>query len=196
MKKNITLLLSLVLGVFSIVSCEETMEEPEFGNWKQRNDRFIDSIAQVARANDDGSWRVFLGESIDTLETANDYYVYCKVLESGSATEHPNYNDTILANYRGHLIPSRSYSEGYVFDETYKGVFDPEVDVPMKLNLSGCVRGWITAVEEMVKGDTWRVYVPYELGYGAESRNSIPAYSTLIFDINLVDFAPVGTPIK
>ena len=196
MKKNLILLLSFVIGLLSLASCEETMEAPEYDNWQQRNNIFIDSIAEVARANDDGSWRVFLGESVDTLETANDFYVYCKVLESGSGTAHPNYNDTILANYRGRLIPSRSYSNGYVFDETYNGVFDAEVDVPMKLDLAGCVRGWITAVEEMVKGDTWRVYIPYELGYGAESKGTIPAYSTLIFDINLVDFAPVGTILK
>ena len=136
MKKNLILLLSFVIGLLSLASCEETMEAPEYDNWQQRNNIFIDSIAEVARANDDGSWRVFLGESVDTLETANDFYVYCKVLESGSGTAHPNYNDTILANYRGRLIPSRSYSNGYVFDETYNGVFDAEVDVPMKLFLN------------------------------------------------------------
>lgn len=196
MKKYLVSLLSVLLALVLFANCEETKELPEFDNWKQKNSLFIDSIANVARANADGDWRVYIAEGCDTLETANEYFVYCKILESGSGTVHPNYNDTILANYRGRLIPSRSYPNGYVFDETFSGELDPEVDVPLKLDLSGCVRGWITAVENMVKGDLWRIYIPSELGYGEESRTNIPAYSTLIFEINLVDFSPVGTPIK
>jgi FKBP-type peptidyl-prolyl cis-trans isomerase FklB len=45
----------------------------------------------------------------------------------------------------------------------------------------------------MVKGDVWRVYVPSELGYGATDQSAVPAHSTLVFDINLVDFSKMGS---
>ena len=85
MKKNLILLLSFVIGLLSLASCEETMEAPEYDNWQQRNNIFIDSIAEVARANDDGSWRVFLGESVDTLETANDFTSIARCLRVAAA---------------------------------------------------------------------------------------------------------------
>jgi len=40
----------------------------------------------------------------------------------------------------------------------------------------------------MHKGDCWRVYIPYQLGYGSQTKNAIPAYSTMIFDLILIDY--------
>ena len=203
MKKVFKLLLLLPLMLTAIVACEETEEAGEFDNWAYRNSEYIDSIAQVARANADGDWKVFLAFGMnDTLQWGDEYYVYCQVLRSGDGTESPSYSDTVLVNYRGRLIPTKTYPDGAVFDESYRGQLDPEVNVPQKLNLSGCVRGWTTAMLHMVKGrtratgDVWRIYVPAALGY--ENRNDIsavPENSTLIFDINLVDFYPIGTPV-
>ena len=45
----------------------------------------------------------------------------------------------------------------------------------------------------MHRGDYWRVYIPYQLGYGAVKNGTIPAYSTLIFELALIDFSPAGT---
>lgn len=203
MKKLFRLLLLLPMLLTAVVACEETEEAGEFDNWAARNVAYIDSIAQVARENADGDWKVFLAYGMnDTLQWGNQYHVYCKVLRRGDGTESPSYSDTVLVNYRGRLIPTKTYPDGAIFDESYRGQLDPEVNVPQKLNLSGCVRGWTTAMLHMVKGltpatgDVWRIYVPATLGY--EDRNdlsAIPENSTLIFDLNLVDFYPIGTPV-
>ena len=186
-------MLLLLMAAFAFVSCDETDEAGEFDNWKLRNISYIDSIANVARTNAGGDWKIFLAYGlVDTVKWSNEYFVYCQVLESGDGTSMPHYNDTVKVNYRGRLIPTRNYPNGYVFDQSYRGELDPEVNVPAVLNLAGCVRGWTTAMTEMVKGDIWRVYIPYELGYGESDYSAIPAYSTLIFDMNLVDFKQVG----
>ena len=186
-------LLLLLMAAFAFASCDETDEAGEFDNWKLRNISYIDSIANVARTNAGGDWKIFLAYGlVDTVKWSNEYFVYCQVLESGDGTSMPHYNDTVKVNYRGRLIPTRNYPNGYVFDQSYRGELDPEVNVPAVLNLAGCVRGWTTAMTEMVKGDIWRVYIPYELGYGESDYSAIPAYSTLIFDMNLVDFKQVG----
>ena len=192
--------LFLLVAFIGLVSCDETEEAGEYDNWAARNVAFIDSIATVARANESGDWKVFLAYGInDTLQWDNQYYVYCNVIRRGDGTESPGYSDTVLVNYRGRFIPTKTYPDGNIFDESYLGQLESEVDVPQKLNLSGCVRGWTTAMMHMVKGktrDVWRIYVPSTLGY--ENRtdvSGIPAYSTLIFDLNLVDFYPIGTPV-
>ncbi|MBQ7361021.1 MAG: FKBP-type peptidyl-prolyl cis-trans isomerase [Bacteroidaceae bacterium] len=203
MKKNIKLLLMLPLLLMGIVACDETEEAGEYDNWEVRNVAFIDSIAEVARANASGDWKVFLSYDVNgEMEWDNQYYVYCQVLRQSDGAESPAFTDTVLVNYRGRLIPSKTYPNGAIFDESYLGQLDPEVNVPQKLNLSGCVRGWITAMLHMTKGETlatgdvWRVYIPSTLGYANRTDvSSIPEGSTLIFDLNLVDFFPVGTPV-
>lgn len=193
----------MFVTLLGLASCDETKENGEYDNWAVRNVAFIDSIATVARANESGDWKIFLAYGLnDTLQWDNQYYVYCNVIRRGDGTESPGYSDTVLVNYRGRLIPSKTYPDGNIFDESYLGQLDPEVDVPQKLNLSGCVRGWTTAMMRMVKGktratgDVWRIYVPATLGYeGRDDVSLIPAYSTLVFDLNLVDFYPIGTPV-
>ena len=175
--------------LFGLTSCEESDEAGEFDNWQQRNTQFIDSIAAVARANAYDDWKVFLAQGLDTAKVwDNEYYVYCRVVEEGSGSVHPLYTDSVVINYSGRLIPSATYKDGYIFDSSYSGELNPAFNVPVTLPLSGTVEGFCTAVQQMTDGDIWEVYIPYQLGYGAKGSSGIPAYSTLIFDINLVSF--------
>lgn len=201
--------LFLFVALMGLVSCDETEEVGEYDNWAARNVAFIDSIADVAHTDESGEWKIFLVDGVDPLKVLqrndkNQYYVYCNVIRESDGVETPDYSDTVLVNYRGRLIPSRTYPDGRIFDESYYGQLAPEINVPQKMNVSGVsiLRGWTAAVSHMRKGmtlasgDVWRVYIPSTLGYeGSTSVSGIPAYSTLIFDINLVDISPVGTPV-
>lgn len=201
--KNFKLLSLLALMLFAFTSCEETEETPEFGNWEKRNEQYLDSIATVARANADGAWKVFLADGLDgSKEWGNEYYVYCNVLQAGDGTVSPAYTDTVLVNYSGRLIPSKSYPKGFEFDASYSGELDPAFDVPVKFPLAGTISGFSTAIQHMVAGttnttgDIWKVYISSELGYGSAEQSGIPASSTLVFDINLVSFTPTGVPFS
>lgn len=190
MNRSLRILLSLTLSVlFGLTSCDESTEVGEFDNWQERNALFVDSIAAVARANTYGDWRVYLADGLDTAKVwGNEYYVYCQVLEEGSGAAHPLFTDSVVINYAGRLIPSATYPDGYLFDSNYRGELNPSFNVPSTLPLSGTVTGFYTAIQNMVDGDIWKVYIPYLLGYGVEGTSGIPGYSTLIFDINLVSF--------
>ena len=190
MKKSILWLVSvLFLLPLTITSCEENdgLVNP-YGNWKERNQHFIDSIADVAYANPD-EWKIIhtyqFPEPTDPLASkfVKDY-VYCKVLESGDGIS-PFYTDTVSANYRGQLIP---LLEGTVvtFDQSYQGELNKDVAIPRSFALNGVIPGWTTALQHMHEGDYWKVYIPSELGYGLVGSDNIPGYSTLIFDVHLV----------
>ena len=188
--KSIRILFTLTLSVlFGLTSCEETTEVGEFDNWQQRNTQYVDSIAAEARANTYGDWKIFLEDGLDpSKKWSNGHYVYCQVLEKGTGAEHPCSTDSVFVNYSGRLIPSNTYRDGYQFDSSYKGELNPSFNVPVGMPLSGTVSGFSLAVQHMVDGDVWKVYIPYQLGYGENASASIPAYSTLIFDINLISF--------
>ena len=182
-----------VAGSLLFTSCEETAVVDEYANWQERNIAFIDSVAKVAEENADGKWRKILSFKLNEtdkdgniVEWDNEDYIYCHVESEGTGTRHPLFTDTVSVNYRGRLIPTASYPEGYVFDQSYKGVLNPAINVPTQFSVGGVIVGWSTALQHMVTGDIWRVYIPADLAYGSSKQSSIPAYSALVFDINLV----------
>ena len=189
--KEFRILFALMLGaLLGFTSCEENDSVGEFDNWQARNVQFVDSIAVVARANADGRWKVILADGLDESKVwDNKYYVYCYSLQNGDGTESPRYTDYVSVNYRGFLMPTAKHPQGYIFDSSYEGELDPSFDVPSSFLLGSTVQGFSTAVQHMVKGDTWKVYIPANLGYGSFVTGYIPAYSALVFDINLVDFS-------
>lgn len=190
--KLISLLCIATIGSL-FASCEETAVVDEYANWQERNIAFIDSVAKVAEENADGKWLKILSFNLNetdkegnTVEWDNEDYIYCHVESEGTGTSHPLFTDTVSVNYRGRLIPTTSYPKGYVFDQSYKGDLNPAINNPARFNVGGVIVGWSTALQHMVTGDIWRVYIPAPLAYGAKAQSSIPAHSALVFDINLV----------
>lgn len=191
---SIALPLGMSMGSLSLASCEETPEVDEYANWQERNTEYIDSIAAVARTNADGKWLRILSFKLNETDIngnpaayGNEDYIYCYIEEEGDGMVSPLYTDMVSVNYRGRLIPSLAYPEGKVFDESYKGAYNPEQNVPEKFNVDELIVGWGTALMRMTIGDRWRVYIPATLGYGSKEKGGIPAYSTLVFDMDLVE---------
>ena len=173
----------LLSSSFFIASCsEETETEGEWDNWQARNDAVIDQWAT------NSSYHKIKTYTKDPNSTGkNSDYIYVEVLESGSGTESPLYTDTVRVAYRGRLIPTKSYVEGYIFDETYVGDFNWTTAGVANFTASAMIDGFTTALMNMHKGDYWRVYIPYQLGYGTTATNSIKGYSNLVFEIAMYD---------
>jgi FKBP-type peptidyl-prolyl cis-trans isomerase FklB len=178
------ILLSVILfplmGMVSSCS-SETEVESEWHDWQARND------AATAQWAADNSLKKIKCYSKDPSVTGkNSDYIYVKVLEQGSGTESPLFTDTVRVAFQGRLIPSATYSKGFMFTYTYLGDFDWRT-----IGTSDGVTwrdGFYTAVQNMHIGDRWLVHIPYDLMYGAGSDTGYPAYSNMVFDIALVDF--------
>lgn len=195
MNKSILWLIGLLFSVSCvIVSCSETDGAADpYTNWEERNQIYLDSISRVARANQGvevGQWRILhtykFNPPIGALDVDVNDYVYCKVLERGTGAVSPIFTDTVSTHYRGKLIPLYDGSE-MVFDQSFRGELDQDVAESVEFTVGGVIEGWTTALQHMVEGDRWQVYIPYNLAYGPSGSSSIPGYSTLIFDMALVD---------
>ncbi len=188
--------LYLLLLVCSFTSCKEEDDKvEEFPNWAAQNDAyFAQLVADVQAKKNEGSttWDLFASYTKPASNYSYKYsdYVVVEKLENGSATTSPIQTDTVQVHYVGRLIPSADKYKtiGMQFDATYNGSFDPAVASPAKLVVGKVISGFGTAMMHMHKGDHWRVYVPYQLGYGTNASGSIPGGSTLIFDVRLADF--------
>ena len=176
---------------FAVSACEETDGTVDpYQDWEERNARYIDSIASVARANQGEAvrqWKIihtykYPQQGITMGDV--DEYVYCKVLEVGNG-DTPLYTDSVSVHYRGWLIPLYD-GQIVTFDQSYQGALNEDEAVPVSFVTSGLVTGWTTALQEMKVGDRWELYVPQELGYGESGYGSVPEFATLIFDMKLV----------
>ena len=182
---NIKHYIFVCLSLLALASCSEkddTVEE--YADWQNKNEQYFET-AYLAHDYDFTLRKYSLGESATAAHTD---YVLVKVLQEGSGASSPYQTDSVTVHYRGHLIPSTTYTEGYEFDKSYTGTFDEELSVPSQFAVSAVVAGFSTALQRMHRGDYWRVVIPYQLGYGTTDNSSIPAYSTLIFEMKLVDF--------
>ena len=87
----------------------------------------------------------------------------------------PAATDTVRVHYTGKLI------DGTVFDSSV------ERGQPAEFPVNGVIRGWVEALQLMPVGSKWRLYIPQELAYGSQGAGaSIPPFSTLIFDVELL----------
>lgn len=75
--------------------------------------------------------------------------------------------------------------EGRLLDGT---IFDRNEDRPVTFKLSDMIPGWQEGIQLMQIGEQTRLFIPSELAYGDRKVGIIPAGSTLVFDIKLVDF--------
>ena len=70
--------------------------------------------------------------------------------------------------------------DGTVFDSSI------ERNEPIVFGVTQVIAGWTEALKLMPVGSKWKLYVPYNLAYGAEDRGEIKPFSTLIFDVELI----------
>ncbi|OLY92237.1 FKBP-type peptidyl-prolyl cis-trans isomerase FklB [Cnuella takakiae] len=97
-----------------------------------------------------------------------------EVITQGTGTK-PTETDTVKVNYVGTLI------NGQEFDNSYKR------GEPISFPLNGVIRGWTEGVQLMSTGSKYRFFIPYQLGYGTNEAGAIPAGSTLIFEVELLE---------
>ncbi len=95
----------------------------------------------------------------------------------------PAATDTVKVNYTGTLV------DGTVFDSSVKS------GQPVEFPLTQVIPAWTEGIQKINKGGKIKLYVPASLAYGDEGRPNIPPGSTLIFDVELLEFkATPATP--
>jgi FKBP-type peptidyl-prolyl cis-trans isomerase FklB len=100
-----------------------------------------------------------------------------EVIEAGDASsDKPQHQSKVRVHYHGTFI------DGRTFDSSY------ERGQPAEFPVGGVISGWTEALQLMNVGAKWKLYIPYNLAYGAQgSPGGIPPYSTLVFDVELLD---------
>jgi len=109
-------------------------------------------------------------EGVVVLESGLQY----KIIKAGKGAL-PTSSDIVKVNYRGTLI------DGTEFDSSYKR------NEPAEFGVTQVIKGWTDALLMMPVGSKWELYVPQDLAYGNADRGLIKPFSTLIFEVELLE---------
>lgn len=110
-------------------------------------------------------------EGVVTLPSGLQY----KVLTEGNGKK-PKATDKVKCHYEGMLI------DGTLFDSSIQR------GEPATFPLNGVIAGWTEGLQLMAEGSKYRLFIPYNLGYGERGAGaSIPPYAALVFDVELIE---------
>ena len=116
-------------------------------------------------------------KGVITTPSGLEYFV----VKSGPATgPHPTAQDSATFDYEVKLL------NGQVIDSSYAR------GEPLTGKVGEFVPGFSEALELMRPGDEWIVWVPPQLGYGANDKGPIPGNSVLRFRLALHSIAPAA----
>ena len=203
----------LVCPLLILASCRSSVEVDDTRHdWQARNAQWFaekyDS-AQVAIAaakaaypagNDwqqHCDWRILrtLLKSPDAVGATTDNVV-CKIVRRGEGDISSAYTDSVRLYYRAWLMDDNypdSKTDLTIFSQSYYGDFDEKTAAPVAMATSSVVEGFMTALQYMVKGDDWLIYIPQELGYKETESDAVPAYSTLLYRVRIERVHKSGT---
>lgn len=216
--KYLSLCFVLALGMMSCSESDGTWDP--YANWQERNAAWFEQVSDSARTaiaiakaqygdewEEHCEWRRF-----KSLQKAADYdtkratdsvcvHILKRGTREGEAVS-PYYSDTIRANYRLFLMPTEYEAadgtlcmEAKVADQTYYGAYNAMVAAPAILAVASTVEGFSTALQYMVPGDEWLVYIPQQMGYGEKAQTNLPAYSTLQFHLCMMTVYRAGSGV-
>lgn len=142
----------------------KSMHDKEVARLEQKNQKIIEDGNRFLDEN-----RVKSG--VQTTDSGLQY----EILSTGNGIV-PKATDTVKVHYVGKLL------DGTVFDSSV------DRGEPAQFPVNGVIKGWVEALQMMPVGSKWRVYIPHALAYGSQGAgSSIPPFSTLIFDVELLD---------
>lgn len=186
--KTLRKLLAYTMATVVIVlsSCGEDDPFEKYRDWKAENEAFMQKLEEQYKKEGGAG-------SLKRIKSDNypKHPIYYKVVEE-KATDYsnPKYTDFVRVFYKGTDIHNK------FFDGNFKGknpiVGNSDVNNgdsrSSVFQLNEFIVGWKEVLSKMKKGDRWIIYVPWQYGYGSQITENVQPFSTLIFDITLIDF--------
>lgn len=131
------------------------------------------------------SCRVFQKKQNKTMIQKTASGLQYQIIKEGKGGQ-PKNGDLVLVHYVGKL------TNDTVFDSSR----ERNQPISFKLGDGQVIKGWDEGIALLHKGDKAIFTIPAELGYGAQAVGTIPANSTLIFEVELIDYRAGAVPYE
>ncbi|OBX04510.1 peptidylprolyl isomerase [Gallibacterium genomosp. 3] len=168
---------AIAKGIFDVLNQNATaLDQQQLAEAIQQLQQRVEEKQQLLFKEIEEAGKAFLAENRqhkDVVETESG--LQYQILTKGEGKV-PAKTDKVRVHYTGSLI------DGTVFDSSVQR------GQPAEFPVNGVIAGWIEALSMMPVGSKWRLVIPHNLAYGERGAGaSIPPFSTLIFEVELLD---------
>ena len=118
-------------------------------------------------------------EGVTVTESGLQY----EVLSEGDG-EKPVATDVVKVHYKGTLLDGTEFDSSYARNE------------PTTFPLNRVIAGWTEGLQLMSVGSKYKFTIPSELAYGDRDLGKIPANSTLVFEVELLEIQNEEAPAQ
>ncbi|MGL5318962.1 MAG: FKBP-type peptidyl-prolyl cis-trans isomerase [Bacteroidales bacterium] len=200
--KSFAFFLVAVTFILSFSSCLNTDNPYDtYTAWIGQNEQFFDAEVKAYQDSAKLLPETYVVDSIPSNQGGG--VIIYKYITKGTGTESPFYNSKAKVYYTGKSLKNGSNAEAdmTIFDTTFRIVNKPGsnpvvpltyeemkfYNSPATFEVNSLIKGWTYLLQQLVAGDRVRVTIPWYLAYGANSQGAILPFSTLIFDVELVE---------
>jgi FKBP-type peptidyl-prolyl cis-trans isomerase len=167
---------SLVAGLNDGVGAKEAKLKPEELQqaMQKMQEQMMKKAQEAAEKNlKDGDEWLAKNKAKSGVKTTESGLQW-EVVKEGTGPS-PNDENIVKVHYTGTLI------NGEKFDSSR------DRNEPAEFPVKGVIPGWTEGLKLMKAGGQYKLAIPAKLAYGAQGRPSIPANSTLLFDVELIE---------
>jgi peptidylprolyl isomerase len=107
---------------------------------------------------------------------ADENGIYIVKLQQGTGIT-PQVGKEVHVHYTGMFMDGRVFDSSLQHGQPFS----------FMLGQGNVIPGWDKIVAKMKVGDKWKVVIPSEMGYGERGFQGIPPFTTLVFEMELVD---------
>ena len=139
--------------------------------------RVKDSL-QTIKANAEFE-KIAAEQYADALKTKNGTRV--KVIQEGNGAACDS-GKVVSIKYEGRLTNGTVFDGNINTKDTLKAK-----PFEFQLGVYPVIQGWFEGLKLLKKGSQAKFFIPFQSAYGPQQNQAIPAYSNLVFDIEVVD---------
>jgi peptidylprolyl isomerase len=143
----------------------------------------IASALVLSACNGGGSSDESAATEETTVKTL-DSGVKVEILEAGDGVL-PQQGQKVSVHYKGMLLDSSEFDNSFKRGEP----------ITFKIGVGQVIPGWDQGIAQLSKGARAILTIPADQAYGAMERPGIPANSTLVFEVEMVDIQEAPAPI-
>ena len=184
MKTTFKIFILLALSVYTAGCIDNENDKRQDDEGKYLN-QYITALTQSIK-NDTTIYDKTIHKSSSGL-----YYV---IEKKESENDSVSLNNFVAINYSGRLLNSGILGNVIETNDTFiakKAGILPSVIIPgtyyMKYSYCNLISGLYEGIGKMKKGSKFKFIIPSDLAYGGFYFGNIPSYSTLVYDVELVN---------
>lgn len=161
--------MTFYISLLSIKS-KDVYEQEQLELQKQKN-----ALLEIQRNDEANNRALYLKTNNITTKPDPSGLIYVEKVKGSGNQAMPG--SMVSVHYKGMLV------DGTLFDSSY----DRNQPIEFKMGGGQVIPGFEEGISKMRKGGKALLVIPSEIGYGEQELANIPAFSTLVYEVELVE---------